>query len=321
MDARRALVVGGTGFIGRYVVAELLQRGYRVSVLSRRCFVEDATHELVRGDTEQLDEDGWAELLAGHDAVVFAAGRDDRTVPPAPAAPYFHQGNVAPVERLAAAARRMGCRSLVVLGSYFTAIDRQRPQLALANRHPYIRSRVEQAAAARRAAGPELPVAVLEIPFVFGASPGRPSLWAPAGPLLRSRLPLFAPPGGTAVVPVRAVAQAAAGAVERRAAGDYPVAAENLGWAQLVERMALAAGRPGPVRVHSMPASVLHAAMRGVGVKHRLRRLEPGLSARLVGPLLTSDLFLDPSVCRDELGVVAGGSDELDEAIRDSFST
>ena len=124
-----------------------------------------------------------------------------------------------------AAARDVGCTRAVVLGSYYTFVHRQRPGLRLADRHPYVASRVEQAAAARQAAGDRLPVAVLEIPFVFGSVPGRRTLWAPLVPWLRSRYPLFAAPGGTAAVPVRAVAQATAGALETAAGDDYPLGA------------------------------------------------------------------------------------------------
>ncbi|MFI1401115.1 NAD(P)H-binding protein [Streptomyces sp. NPDC020681] len=311
-------MVGGTGFIGRHVVAELLRRGHRVSVLSRNEGTQIPGADLLRGDAETLDQEEWAKLLTGHDSAVFAAGRDDRTVPRAPAAPYFHQGNVAPIERLAAAAgQRVQFRSLVVIGSYFTAIARQRPQLALGQGHPYIRSRIEQAAAARRAAGPYLPVAVLEIPWVFGASLGRSSLFASTAPMMRSRLPLFAPPGGTAAVPVQTVAQAAVAALEGGQAGDFPIAAQNVTWAWLIERMALAAGRPGPVRVRHLPKQLLHAAMAGAGWRHRLRRTEPGLTPRLSGPLLTSELFVDTAVCRNVLGVEPG---DLNEAIRETFS-
>ncbi|WP_052681779.1 NAD-dependent epimerase/dehydratase family protein [Saccharothrix sp. ST-888] len=314
------LVVGGTGFLGRSVVTELLDRGHRVTALSRREPLQDGPPgaRSAVADAERLDVTGWAGLLAGHDAVVFAAGRDDRTVPPAPAAAYFHRGNVVPVERLTAAARQVGCRSVVVLGSYFSTLDRERPQRELARHHPYIRSRVEQAAAARRAGGSEVAVAVLEIPFVFGApTPGRGSLWAPALPWLRSRWPLFAPPGGTAVVSVTAVAQAAATAVEGALSGDFPVALANLGWPELLRRLAPAAGRPGPVRVLPAPAAPLHLAMRTLGLVHRLHHRQPGLAAHLAGPLLTSGLYLDTAVCRTRLGVT---DTDLDRSFRETFT-
>jgi len=86
-------------------------------------------------------------------------------------------------------------------------LNREQPALKLSERHPYIASRVNQAIEARDAAGPDCSVAVLEIPYVFGATPNRASQFAYMRPWLsgNSRLPLMAPPGGTAVVSAAAI--------------------------------------------------------------------------------------------------------------------
>ena len=293
----RFLVVGGTGFLGQHVVAELLRRGHDVTVLARTPTTPAPPVAVVTGDASVLRRAEWAGLLDGYDGVVFAAGADDRVVPRAPAAAFFRRGNVAPVAALMAAARDVGCTRAVVLGSYYTFVHRQRPGLRLADRHPYVASRVEQAAAARQAAGDRLPVAVLEIPFVFGSVPGRRTLWAPLVPWLRSRYPLFAAPGGTAAVPVRAVAQATAGALETAAGDDYPLGEENLTWVELVTLRA--------VCPYCLEAG------------YRLRGRQPGLRGTALARLLTSELFVDPAVCREHLGVVPGG---LDEAMRDTVT-
>ncbi|MFI9274267.1 NAD-dependent epimerase/dehydratase family protein [Kitasatospora sp. NPDC052896] len=307
----RLLVVGGTGFLGRHVVAELAGRGHQVAVLSRR--PDAPAGEALTGDAQRLTEDDWAGLLHGRDGVVFAAGADDRTVPRAPAAAYFDAANVVPVRRLLAGARRAGCRTAVLHGSYFTAIARQRPEQALDRYHPYVRSRLAQARAARAAAGPELPVAVLEIPFVFGATPGRRPLWAPLVPWLRSPGPLFAPPGGTAAVTVRTVARATAEALERASGGDHPLADQNLRWAELLARFARAAGRRGPVRVHRLPPGLLHGTLCATGALHRLRGLEAGLAPGRLAGLLTSELYLDT-------GAFGLAPDDLDAALRETVA-
>ena len=313
----RFLVVGGTGFLGQHVVAELLDRGHHATVLARGTARPASPVEVLTGDALALGRAEWAGLLDGYDGVVFAAGADDRVVPRAPAAAFFRRGNVAPVAALMAAARDVGCTRAVVLGSYYTFVHRQRPGLRLADRHPYVASRVEQAAAARQAAGDRLPVAVLEIPFVFGSVPGRRTLWAPLVPWLRSRYPLFAAPGGTAAVPVRAVAQATAGALETAAGDDYPLGEENLTWVELVRRLAVAAGRPATTTVRRAPAGLVHAGVHLTEAGYRLRGRQPGLRGTALARLLTSELFVDPAVCREHLGVVPGG---LDEAMRDTVT-
>ncbi len=311
-------MVGGTGFLGHHVVGGLLGQDHRVTVVARgRPASLPAGVNAIVADAVTASRQEWAEILAGHDGVVFAAGVDDRSVPPAPALPYFQRGNVEPVARLVAAAREVGCARAVILGSYFTAVDRQRPHLELPRRHPYIRSRVEQATHARRAAGPDVAVAVLEIPFVFGSAPGRRPLWAPAVPLLRSRLPLFAPPGGTAVVSARTVGEATVAALQRRADGNYPVAEENLTWTDLLRRFAVAAGRRQPVRLRRLPRGLLAAAVRPVGLARRLRRRESGLDTATLAGLLTCGLYVDLDVGRRDLGVAAGN---VDQALRETVA-
>ncbi|WP_035851408.1 NAD-dependent epimerase/dehydratase family protein [Kitasatospora azatica] len=302
----RVLVVGGTGFIGHHVVDRLTDGGHQATVLARS---PRPGLDLVLGDAQRLTEDEWARLLDGHQGVVFAAGADDRTVPRRPAEAYFTEANVEPVRRLLSAARRVGVEQAVLHGSYFTAIHRQRPELRLTDRHPYVRSRMLQAEAARKAAGDALPVAVLEIPFVFGATPGRRPLWAPAVPWLASRAPLLAPPGGTAAVTVRSVATATVDALERGLGTDLPVADGNMTWRQLLIRFAAAAGRPYPVRVRRLPPSALRAVLRGVGLGHRLRGLEGGLDTEHLAELLCGELYLEPT-----------GREDLDAALRETVA-
>jgi hypothetical protein len=198
------------------------------------------------------------------------------------------------------AAARVGCHRAVVLGSYFVSMNRRWPLLRLAKRHPYVASRIEQERVAR-AAG--VPVATIEIPFVVGAAPGRKSVFAPALPLFASRMPLAVPRGGTAVVSSRVIAEAAVGALERAADGAFPVAEANLSWAELVRQFAEAAGRRPPVRVRRLPVGVVAGALRLSGLGFRLRRREPGMSPGHLAEFFTRDLFLDPAVARDLLGV------------------
>jgi dihydroflavonol-4-reductase len=280
------LVVGPTGLLGQPLVEELRRRGHTVTGVSRR----QGT------DVTSLPVDGWRSLLDGQDGVIFAAGVDDRFTPRAPASRYFTAGNVTPIERM----MKAGCPRAVILGSYFLTMNRRWPELRLPSRHPYIASRVAQERVAREAGGP---VATIEIPFVAGSAPGRKSVFAPALPLLGSRMPLAVPPGGTAIVSSRAIAEAAAGAFERSADGAFPLAEANLTWAKLVRRLAALAGRRAPVRVRRLPPSVLDAALRLSEVGFRLRRREPGMSPAHLTDFFTRDLYVDPAIARDQLGV------------------
>jgi dihydroflavonol-4-reductase len=294
------LVVGATGLLGQPLVEELRRRGHAVTGVSRG----QGT------DVTRLSVDEWAALLGGRDGVIFAAGVDDRYTPRAPASRHFTAGNVTPIDRM----MRAGCRRLVILGSYFLTMNRRWPELRLPERHPYVASRVAQEQVARQAG---VPVATIEIPFVAGAAPGRKSVFAPALPLLASRIPLAVPPGGTAIISSRAIAQAAAGAFERSADGAFPVAEANLTWADLVSRLAGMAGRRAPVRVRRLPPAIFDGALRLSEWGFRLRRREPGMSPAHLAEFFTRELFVDPAIARDQLGVDIR---DIDPALRETVA-
>ncbi len=83
------LVVGGTGFLGYHAVEEFLRRHYLVTVLALPplptpdLLPAKVVTKLV--DLNSLDDDNLRRLLEGKDAVVYAAGADDRVLPRSPA--------------------------------------------------------------------------------------------------------------------------------------------------------------------------------------------------------------------------------------------
>lgn len=178
-NARRIVVLGSTGLLGRALVPGLTDAGYAVLGVSRsgrRCperpEVPSIALDVAAASPERLEE-----LFRGADAVVHGLGPDDRERPPRPASDYFRRGLVEVTERVAGAARRAGVARLVILGSYFTTVVRDHPEYRLPEHHPYIAARVDQARRATLAAGPGVAVSVLEIPFVFGIYAGMPSIW------------------------------------------------------------------------------------------------------------------------------------------------
>lgn len=312
----RVVVVGGSGFLGQHIVGALAERGYEPVVLSRHPTSGRAS---LVGDAVTMSDADWAEALtadSGTEAVVFAAGADASYAPPAPAKDFFDRGNVEPVRRMVQAARAAGCRQVVLCGSYFVSIARAHPELSLTEQHPYIESRRAQSDVALEAAGPGFDVAVLELPYVLGRTEGRAAALAPLAPWLRSRWPLFAPPGGTAVVTVDQVAQAVCEAVQRNVTGRFPMAEANLTWAELFTRLAQAAGRT-PVRVHTLPPRLLGAVLGLVALRYRVTKRESGLNPSRMTALLTQEAYLDPDLCRAELGVTPGG---LEQSLRDTIS-
>lgn len=289
----RILVVGGSGLIGAHVAHLLRERGHGVTTLARTA--RPGIDHVLDAGSASVDE--LRSLLAGHDGVVHAARTNEQRALPKPNYPMSRHDLVEPVVRLFTAARQEGLTRGVLMGSYYTHFNRLRPQWRLAERHTYVRCRVEQAEEGRAAAGPELPVAVLELPFIFGRAGERPPNWA--GPLdrwARSRSPLVAPVGGTAAASVRSVAETTVDALERASGADIPIVDENLTWRDMLTRIAEAVGRPR--RVRRLPTAAVRAALRLGGTVQAFGGKESGINPKHFADLLLADLFIEPATGR-----------------------
>ena len=122
MKHENILVVGGSGFVGRHLVAALAARGARVTVPTRRR--ERAKHLILLPtvdvvELEQLDSRTLARLAAGRDAVVNLAGvlHSPRARPgeqgPNHYGPAFAQTHVELAQAVVAACREAGVKRLL----------------------------------------------------------------------------------------------------------------------------------------------------------------------------------------------------------------
>ncbi len=147
-----AAVTGGTGFLGRHVVAALLRSGWRVRLLARRDLPCPPGVERVRGDLG--DGESLSRLVRGAGAVVHAAG-----LVKARGQSEFLAVNRDGAGRLAAAVARDAPLARVVLVSSQAA---RRPDLS-----PYAASKRAGEAAAVAALG-TTPWVVLRPCVVYG---------------------------------------------------------------------------------------------------------------------------------------------------------
>lgn len=175
----RVTVTGGTGFLGSFLVRDLLAKGVAVRVLARPSWRADRLKasgvDIAPGDL--LDLDSIVRAVAGADIVYHLAAK----VGAAPQKAYF-ETNVAGTERVLAACAQQGVRQLVYAGSLavygpvtggecideHTPFD-ENPKL----RDPYAQSKIAAdvlvSAFARRIG---LPTVILREGIIFG--PGRP---------------------------------------------------------------------------------------------------------------------------------------------------
>jgi len=311
-------IIGGTGFIGYHAVLEFIRRGHQVSTLALPPLpVEDLLPpgvQLQLADLNSLDDGEVRNLFRGHDALVFAAGADDRVVPKAPAHEFFYEANVRGCSRVFQLGREAGVKRGVLLGSYFAHFNRIWPDMQLSRHHPYVRSRKEQIEESIRSAMPDLELMVLELPYIFGSMPGRTPLWAPLIRYIRYPIPLFYPQGGTNAVTVKQVAEAIVGAVEVGKAGEiYQIGDENLTWENMLTRLAKAAGLRK--RVITLPDWIIRGGMWLAERYFKLQGKEGGLDLVQFTDLQTAKTFFDPAESRTALGYSQGG---LDQAFKDT---
>jgi dihydroflavonol-4-reductase len=314
--SQRVFIVGGTGFLGYHAAQEFSTKGWSVTVLglppAPPVDLFPAEVRVIVQNINDLADADLRQLLSGHDALVFAAGLDDRHVPQRPAYPKFRQANVVALTRLMQLAQQAGVKRLVVLGSYFAHFNWQWPHLRLAERHPYICSRVEQEQAATSL--PRLDGMVLELPYIFGALPvtGWKPLWTPLVKYLRSSRTILYMKGGTACISAQTVGRAIVAAIENGTPGArYPIGQENLPWAEMLQRLADVDGRK--IWVVTLPTWIIRLGLWSTALLHRLQGKESGLNMLYFAGLQTAQTYLDPEPSQRALGYVPG---DLEAAFR-----
>jgi dihydroflavonol-4-reductase len=298
------IVIGGTGLLGTHASREAARRGHSVTSLSRGgspAGPEGARH--ITCDIASATDSDLLRLFEGQDALVYALGLDDRSPLPRPAYEVLHDDHVTLCLRVLRAAKAAGARKAVVLGSYFTSLERQRPELRLAEAHPYARTRGEQSRAVLAESAPGFDTFMLEIPYVIGSLPGRLPPWTFLFDMLAAggRNVFFFTRGGTAAVTAVQVGQAALGAIERGVGGTaYPLGGINLPWPDLARRFLAATARVK--RIRSLPRLLfeVYGAVSALGLA--LSGKERGLRIARLAEVQYSEAYLDPDPSMKALG-------------------
>ncbi len=306
------LVIGGTGFLGRHIVKELVLKGHQVSVLCRNLlraksiFSESVT--LIEGDIDQLTIIDYELLFqaSAFDGLVFAAGIDERTKPSGEPTQFFHQANVVPLEKILMGARNSSIERAVVLGSIFSYLNRSYPQLELASHHPYIHSRVQQSAIAHQLAHEKFIVTVLEVPWVFGATDGESPNWSSLVNYVRSSPSLWVTQGGANMMSVAGVAQAVHGALQYpEESAALPIGDTNLTWQQLLQKICDASGC-GNKKIHIIKDNIFANFTKTGGFLQKIVGGAGGLNMVKLPELILRDAFFDAAVSKRRLHYQAG---------------
>ncbi len=119
MPYQNILLIGGSGFVGSYIAAELAKRGKHVTVPTRRRerfkkLITLPTVDMVQADVH--DEAQLARLMAGHDAVINLVGilQSDRGTPYGKA---FKKAHVDLPAKIVSAAKKTGIQRIVQISA------------------------------------------------------------------------------------------------------------------------------------------------------------------------------------------------------------
>lgn len=316
----KVFMIGGTGLLGSQGASELISRGHEVKTLALAPLPKGAVFpdklKIEFGNYMELSDEQMIKYFKDCDAFVFAAGVDERVEGKPPIYELFKKHNIDSVKRLLALAKQSGVKKAVVLGSYFSYFAKTMPELELRKFHPYIRSRLEQEEVALSFADENFDVAILELPYIFGAQKGRKPVWVFMVEMLEKmkKMPMWSK-GGTTMVTIRQVGQAIAGAVEKNKGGNcYPIGYYNWSWKQMLSCFYKYMGYENK-KVHSVPNWIFKIACKSMKKKQTKRGLEGGLDLPRFAKLQSSNQYIDKTLGCDKLGVQP---DNIEEAIADS---
>lgn len=206
MPTRKVTLIGGAGFVGRHVAAQLARRGMEVVVPTRRR--ERAKRELIVLPTVEVveanvhDDRGLDAVIGGADAVVNLVGILHET-----RRDTFARAHVELPRRVAASCKRLGVTRLLHMSAL--CADREGPSA-------YLRSKGEGEVSVLGEAGAGLDVTVFRPSVIFGAGDSFITMFASLLAMLPVVL-LGTPKARFQPVWVEDVARAMADALDNRA--------------------------------------------------------------------------------------------------------
>ena len=317
----KVFIVGGTGLIGSETARELISRGHQVTAIALPPLPKGALlppeMNIEYGNYMELNDEQLKKHLSGMDALVFAAGVDERIEGPAPIYDFFKKYNIDALERLIKVAKEVGVKHVSICGSYFSYFAKKWPHLELTKHHPYIRSRIDQEKMALSYAEKGFDVSILELPYIFGAQPGRKPVWVFLVESIRKmKKSTLYTQGGTTMVTVKQVAQGIAGALETTSGGvAYPFGFYNYEWKDFLKIVHKHMGYPRERKVVTIPNFLFALKGAQINKAHKKKGTEGGLDMVKFTKLQTANLFIEPEEGALRLGV---SEDDIDAAIGES---
>ena len=319
----KVFMIGGTGLLGCEAARIFIERGHQVKSVALPPLPEGAPippeMELEFCNIYEKSDDEIKAMMEGFDCFVFAAGIDERVEFPAPVYDAYYKYNIASLKRILPLCKEVGMKNSVILGSYFSYAAKQFPEMKLTEKHPYIRSRIDQENVAFSFADDDFDVAVLELPYIFGTQPGRKPVWVILIEQIKmmDKLPCtMYPGGGTAMLTVRQVGEVIVGAAEKsKGAKAWPISMYNMDWKKFLKIVYAARGMGNNRKIISIPPWMMRMGLGGVKKEYAEKGIESGIDVDGLADIMDINLFIDRKYSV-ELGAT---EDDIEAAITDSI--
>ncbi len=316
----KIFMIGGTGLLGSVSASKLIAQGHEVTSLALPNIPKDAQlpkeMTLILKNFMTISDFELESLFVGSDVFIFAAGIDERVEGAPPIYDMFYKYNIAPLERLLKIVKTANVKHAIIFGSYFSYFNREWKDLDLYKKHPYIRSRVDQANMALSFADKNFDVSVLELPYIFGAQEGRKPVWVfLVEQIQKMKLFTFYPNGGTTMVTVNQVGDLITNLVHKGNGGrNIPVGFYNLSWKDMLmifhKYMSLRRS------IITIPRWLYRLGMKKYSKDYKKRGLESGLDFDGLVDIMTRNAFIDNKNLIREFGLK---DDDIETAIAESI--
>lgn len=317
----KVFMIGGTGLIGSEAARQLIEKGHEVVSLALADLPKNANlptqMKLITGNYLEMSDDELIKLMEGAEGFVFAAGIDERVEGKPPIYDLFKKHNIDALERLLRLAKTSGIKHSVICGSYFSYFAKKWPELELTKHHQYIRSRIDQENMALSFVDENFDVAILELPYIFGAQKGRKPVWVFLVEIIQGmKKSTYYTKGGTTMVTVKQVGQGIVGALEKNKGGNaYPFGYYNLRWKEMFKIFHKHMGLPSTRKVVTIPPFLFTLSAIKITKTKQKAGFDGGLNLVKFTKLQTSNLFIDKDEGATFLGVK---EDDIDRAIGES---
>lgn len=316
---KKVYVLGGAGFLGRFTILELLDKSYEVHGVSLPPQPNDdilpASVNMEYIDFFELSDDEIVDKLKGIYAFFYAGGVDERIAPDIPASKFFYEKNVLPTQRIARLAKAAGVEKFIVYGSYTAYFAEKWPDLDYRTVNGYPRTRLLQEEVAYLEGGGGMDVMVLRLPYIFGTMPGVMPLWKMFVDQIKGQETYYAPIGGTAMVTVEQVAQAAVGAMEYgKHETSYALGALNMKYHRFYEIIAECLGQKTSIMPVSLDA--IMPQMEQIDEQTRQAGKEHGIHMKYTAMFQDRESYVDPE---DTMPVLKYKEMDVEQRIRDTI--